>query len=40
MSDDTGDPTATRKRKNSGKSRQDGGEAASAEPRVRGKRRA
>lgn len=40
MSDDTGDPTATKKRKNSRKSRQDGGEAASAEPRVRGKRRA
>ncbi len=39
MSDDTGDPTATRKRKNSRKSRKDGGEAAS-EPRVRGKRRA
>lgn len=40
MSDETGDPTATKKRKNSKKARQAPVEAAEAVPRVRGKRRA
>jgi hypothetical protein len=39
MSDDTGDPTATKKRKNSRKAVQAAGEPP-AEPRIRGKRRA